>query len=190
MYALPFFMGRVLPAGLVGILTAAMIAAFMSTHDSYLLCWSSVITNDIVSPLAGKKLSDRGKVTLTRVLILVIGALIFLISFTFPLKEALWDYMAVTGSIYFSGAFALLVGGLYWRRASSTGAVLALFTGCFAVFGLRGVQEGLLGMTEAQMEVFSGIRVSLGTIALAVVVLVVGSLLFPDKKRTVEGEGA
>lgn len=190
LYALPIFMGRILPAGLVGILTAAMIAAFMSTHDSYLLCWSSVITNDIITPLAGKKLSERGKVTLTRALILVIGVVIFLISFKFPLKEELWDYMAVTGAIYFSGAFALLVGGLYWRRASSTGAVLALFTGCFAVFGLGGVQEKLLRMTEAQMEVFSGVRVGLGTIVLAVLVMVVGSLLFPDKKRTVEGEGA
>jgi SSS family solute:Na+ symporter len=43
LYAMPIFLGRILPAGLVGLITAAMIAAFMSTHDSYLLCWSSVI---------------------------------------------------------------------------------------------------------------------------------------------------
>ena len=33
---------------------------------------------------------------------------------------------AVTGAIYFTGAFSVLVGGLYCKKASSTGAVLAL----------------------------------------------------------------
>ncbi|HUT23761.1 MAG TPA: hypothetical protein VM492_05415, partial [Sumerlaeia bacterium] len=35
--AMPVVLGRIVPAGLLGVLTAAMIAAFMSTHDSYLL---------------------------------------------------------------------------------------------------------------------------------------------------------
>ena len=50
---MPVFLGRILPAGLIGLVTAGMIAAFMSTHDSYLLCWSSVITQDIIGPLTG-----------------------------------------------------------------------------------------------------------------------------------------
>ena len=33
LYAMPIFLGRILPAGLIGLITAAMIAAFMSTHD-------------------------------------------------------------------------------------------------------------------------------------------------------------
>ena len=51
LYSLPVFLGRILPAGLIGIITAGMVAAFMSTHDSYLLCWSSVLTQDVVAPL-------------------------------------------------------------------------------------------------------------------------------------------
>ena len=51
LYAMPIFLGRILPAGLIGLITAAMIAAFMSTHDGYLLCWSTVITQDIIAPL-------------------------------------------------------------------------------------------------------------------------------------------
>ena len=42
LYAMPWFLGRILPAGILGLITAGMVAAFMSTHDSYLLCWSSV----------------------------------------------------------------------------------------------------------------------------------------------------
>jgi hypothetical protein len=58
-------------------------------------------------------------------------------------EEDIWDYMAVTGAIYFTGAFSLLVGGLYWQRASSTGAVLALVTGITAVIGLGPVQQAV-----------------------------------------------
>ena len=186
LYALPVFLGRILPAGLIGIITAAMIAAFMSTHDSYFLCWSSVITNDIVAPLARRELSQDAKVLLTRVFIVLIGAAIFVVSFAFPLREDLWDYMAVTGAIYFSGAFALLVGGLYWRRASSTGAALALIAGCSAIFGLGGVQHALfvklLGIAPEQLEWFTSARVGIGTILLTLFAMVAGSLAFPDKE--------
>ena len=57
--------------------------------------------------------------------------------------DDIWDYMAVTGAIYFSGAFAVLLGGLYWKKASSTGALLALMAGLFALAGLGPVQEVL-----------------------------------------------
>lgn len=50
--AMPLMLGRILPIGLIGLITAGMLAAFMSTHDSYLLCWSSVITQDVIAPFS------------------------------------------------------------------------------------------------------------------------------------------
>jgi len=192
LYAMPIFLGRLLPVGLIGIITAAMVAAFMSTHDSYLLCWSSVLTNDIVIPLAGERLSERTKVMITRGFVLLIGIIILLVSFLFPLREDLWDYMAVTGAIYTTGAFALLGCGLYWKRASSTGAVLALITGSSAVFGLGAVQVFVLQhllrfsqeRTEAIAGQLTGARVGLAAIVLSTAAMVLGSLLFPDTNRT------
>jgi SSS family solute:Na+ symporter len=89
--------------------------------------------------------------------------------------------MAISGAIYFTGAIALLVFGLYWKRASKVGAYLALLCGFGAVVGLKPVQA-LLGI-----EVSSAI-VGLTVIALAMVLMVAGSLLFPagstSRKRT------
>ena len=65
LYAMPVFLGRLVPTVLLGIITAAMIAAFMSTHDSYLLCWSSVITQDIVAPLQKNGLTEAARIKLT-----------------------------------------------------------------------------------------------------------------------------
>ena len=42
MKAMPIFLGKLLPVGLLGIVAAGMIAAFMSTHDTYLLCLSLI----------------------------------------------------------------------------------------------------------------------------------------------------
>ena len=143
LYAMPIFLGRILPAGLIGLITAAMIAAFMSTHDGYLLCWSTVITQDIIAPLFKERLDNPTRIKITRVLIVLIGLYILYWGLFYTGEEDIWDYMAVTGAIYFTGAFSLLFGGLYWHRASSTGAVLALLFGVTAVFGLGPVQQAV-----------------------------------------------
>ena len=146
LYAMPVFLGRIVPAGVIGVITAGMVAAFMSTHDSYLLCWSTVLTQDVVAPLYEKgdrRLSPKARITLTRLFIVVIGLYVLYWGLIYRGEDDVWDYMAVTGAIYFSGAFALLSCGLYWKRASSAGAMLALLTGFVAVLGLSPVQAGI-----------------------------------------------
>jgi SSS family solute:Na+ symporter len=192
LYGMPLFLGRVLPAGLIGVITAGMVAAFMSTHDSYLLCWSSVLTQDVVAPLRdsmGRPLSSEARILLTRILIVVIGLYVLYWGLVYRGDDDIWDYMAVTGAIYFTGAFALLVGGLYWRRASSTGAFLALLAGLTAIVGLSPVQDGLgtlmtkLSSSAEPITVdIPSARVGLISIAATVMAMVIGSLLFPDRK--------
>ena len=98
-------MGRLLPVGIVGLVSAAMIAAFMSTHDSYLLCWSSVIVQDVIAPLRREPLSIPSRVRLTRILIVVIGGYILAWGLFYEGGDDVWDYMSITGAIYFTGAF-------------------------------------------------------------------------------------
>jgi len=177
--AMPVFLSQLLPAGLLGVISAGMLAAFMSTHDSYLLCWSSVLTQDVVAPWFKNGLSSRTRLLLTRIFIVAIGIFILVWGLWYDLGQDLWDYMAISGAIYFTGAIALLVFGLYWRRASKVGAYLALLCGFGAVVGLKPVQS-LLGI-----EVSSAI-VGLTVTALAMVLMVAGSLLFPARSTSRE----
>jgi SSS family solute:Na+ symporter len=224
--AMPIFLGQILPAGLIGIVCAGMLAAFMSTHDSYLLCWSSVLTQDVVAPWFKKGLSSKARLLLTRIFIVAIGIFILVWGLWYPLGQDLWDYMAISGAIYFTGAIALLVFGLYWRRASKVGAYSALACGFIAIVGLTPVQNWLgfllnpiklrFGFTreipieevtektvlvlkdipieeisEKTVLVYDTIGseiVGLTVIALAIVVMVVGSLLFPDRKEPLENK--
>lgn len=186
LYALPVFMGRLLPGVVLGIIAAAMIAAFMSTHDSYLLCWSSVITQDIVVPLMGGEMSTRARVNLTRVVIVLIGGFILYWGLFYKGTQDIWDYMAVSGGIFFTGAFVVLVLGIYWKKASSTGAMFGLFAGFLMLFGLDPVQRisGLKfqdAATGEWIERLSSAQIGLLVVALAFALMIVGSLVFPDR---------
>ena len=58
MEAMPRYLGQTVPAGLMGLLIAAMLAADMSTDSSYMLTWGSVIYNDIMAPFRRTQWSD------------------------------------------------------------------------------------------------------------------------------------
>ena len=179
LYGMPMLLGRVLPAGVIGVVTAGMVAAFMSTHDSYLLCWSSVLTQDVVAPICearGTPLSGKVRIRLTRIFIFVIGLYVLYWGLVYEGRDDIWDYMAVTGAIYFTGAFALLVGGLYWKQASSKGATLALLAGLTALLGLSPVQQQL------GWDIPSA-RVGLISIAATTLTMFFGSLLLPDRTQ-------
>jgi SSS family solute:Na+ symporter len=174
--AMPLFLSQLLPIGAIGMILAGMIAAQMSTDSSYLLCWSSVLVEDVANPLMGEKLSDRARMRLTRIFMLIIGAFLLIWSLWYPLAQHLWDYLAVTSAVYFTGAIALLVGGLYWPRASCAGAYLALGSGSLAILALGDLRSaiGLAWLSEPQ--------IILGTTALALSLLIVGSLVWPDRR--------
>jgi len=174
--AMPVFLSQILPVGVLGFVAAGMLAAFMSTHDSYLLCWSSVLTQDVVAPCFKKGLSSKTRLLLTRIFIVAIGIFILVWGLWYDLGQDLWDYMAISGAIYFTGAIALLVFGLYWKRAGKVGAYLALICGFGAILGLKPVQA-LLGI-----ELSSAV-VGLTVVALAIMLMLVGSLLFPDRDK-------
>ena len=124
-------------------------------------------------------LSSKARLLLTRIFILVIGVFILVWGLWYDLGQDLWDYMAISGAIYFTGAIALLVFGLYWKRASEVGAYLALICGFGAIVGLKPIQN-LLGI-----DVPSAI-IGLIVIALAIVLMVAGSLAFPGRRKFAE----
>ena len=172
--ALPVFLSQILPAGFIGIITAGMLAALMSTHDSYLLCWSSVLTQDVVAPLFKKGLSSKTRLLLTRVFIVAIGIFILIWGLWYPLGQDLWDYLVISGAIYFAGAITLLTFGIYFKRSSKVGAYLALICGFGAFLGLKPIQN-MLGI-DISTEI-----VGLIIVALAAVLMVAGSVVFPDR---------
>ncbi|MCB9906756.1 MAG: sodium:solute symporter family protein [Planctomycetes bacterium] len=177
--AMPVFLSQILPAGAIGLVGAGMLAAFMSTHDTYLLCWASVLVEDVVAPLRKGQLSQRARLLLTRLFLVAIAAFLLIWSMWYQLSQDLWDYMAVSGAIYFTGAFAVLATGIYWKRASALGAWLALLLGTSAILGLRGVQQAFGLETVFQNHGIEGSHIGLAAVGLSLFGMLIGSLLSP-----------
>ena len=174
--AMPVALSQVLPAGLIGLVAAGMLAALMSTQDSGLVCWSAVLAQDVIAPCVGGGLSDKDRLRLTRLLVLGIGAIVLAWGLWHPWRQSLWEYLAVAGSVYFTGAFSLLVVGIYWRRASRFGAYLALGCGALALLGLEPVRN-CVGLE------ISSTRASLLAAGLSMAAMILGSILVPDRGR-------
>ncbi|MFP6765058.1 MAG: sodium:solute symporter family protein [Planctomycetaceae bacterium] len=182
--AMPLFLAKIIPTGLLGLVTAGMVAAFMSTHDSYLLCWSGVITQDIVAPLKSTPMTDRQRILVTRVAILLIGLALLFWGLWYEISSDLWQYMAVTGTVYLAGVFPVVADGLYWSRSSSTGAYLSLIGGLSGVLALG----PCVGLVNRQLEnigidlTLNNSQLMMSAFAISLTGFVAGSLVFPDRK--------
>jgi SSS family solute:Na+ symporter len=176
--AMPIALSTIMPVGLIGLLTAGMLAAAMSTYNTYLHTWSAVLTQDFVAPLMGNRLSSRVRINIARGIMCVIAFFLLVWGLWYPLAERLWDYMALTGAVYFTGAFAVLVCGIYWKPASRAGAYAAFASGFLMLLELGPIKSALTGagVPVPRIEIL-GLVVG----ALALLLMVVVSLLVPDK---------
>lgn len=139
---MPRLLAEILPAGLLGLLTAGMFAAMMSTDSSYILAWSSIIVQDVLDPLRRHSLNDAGRLKATRWSIGVIGALMLVFGIWYELKDTAFRYLLDVTTVYYAGGLPALVLGLYWKRSTTAGAYAAFIAG--AILPLAFVIEDIL----------------------------------------------
>jgi SSS family solute:Na+ symporter len=120
---------KILPVGVLGLVTAGMLAATMSVNSSYLLGWSSVIAQDIIGPARSKPISPKGQVLLNRVTNLFVSLFVLFWGIWYTLPGPVYFYLNITGTIFLAGAFAAVTGGLYWSRANTVGGYCAMLAG-------------------------------------------------------------
>jgi len=168
------YLGNLIPPILFGVVVAAMLAAFISTVDSYILTWSTVIVNDIICPLVPRKVSERTHLWLLRIMAAAIAIFLFLFGIVYKPAQSLLDYVLLTGTMML-GAGILMIGGLYWKRASTAGAYAAVIF-CFTIPVANIVINYFAGEGKTIPAQYFG----LGAIISAVLVFVVFSLLIPS----------
>jgi SSS family solute:Na+ symporter len=125
----PLALGAMLPVGLLGLMCAAMLAALISTYDTYLHSWGSIVIQDVVLPFRKRPLSSRQHLWMLRMSILGVAIFIFLFSLYYEPQQYIAMFLALTGSIFLGGAGSAIIGGLYWKRGTTAGAWAAMITG-------------------------------------------------------------
>ena len=169
----PYVLGAILPTGLLGLFCAAMVAAFISTHDTYLHSWGSILVQDVILPFKKKPFTPRQHLWVLRLSILGVALFIFFFSLLFRHTQYIVMFLAITGAIFFGGAGAAIIGGLYWKRGTTAGAWAAMGTGM--TLSLAGVL-----IKQVNPEFFlTGQEMTFFAIVASVTVYVLVSLLGP-----------
>ena len=125
----PIVLSEILPVGLLGAFAALMLAAFISTHDTYLHSWASIFVQDVIMPLRKKPFNKDEHIQILRYSIFGVAIFIFIFSLVFDQNQEIALYFAVTFAIFAGGVGAVIIGGLYWDRGTTEGAWAAMIVG-------------------------------------------------------------
>ena len=131
----PFVLSEILPVGLLGAFAALMLAAFISTHDTYLHSWGSIFIQDVIMPFRGKPFDKETHLRVLRYSIFGVAVFIFLFSLLFSQNQKIALYFALTAAIFSGGCGAVIIGGLYWERGTTAAAWTAMIIGAFIGVG-------------------------------------------------------
>jgi SSS family solute:Na+ symporter len=200
LFAMPYLLSQIVPAGMMGVLVAAMLAADMSTDSSYMLTWGSVIYNDILAPFRKVAWSEKKGLLWNRFIIALIGIFLLVWGLWYKLEGNLWEYLQTTGTIYLASMSILLIACCYWKRANNWGAIGAIIVGAaLPVLALslnlfvkvpvldaagQAIFKDGQAVTEGWTLHYIGDNfVNIGTYAAVVVAMVIGSLLKPKSRQ-------
>ena len=146
------------PAGICGLLLAAIIAASISTADSQLLVASSSFTADLYKPFFRKGASEKETLLIGRVLVLVLSLIAFAIANSKGSgAQAIMDMVENAWGAFGSSFGPTILLSLFWKRFNYKGAVAGVVSG-FAV-DLGWLLSGLTASTGVY-EIVPGFIVS------------------------------
>ncbi len=132
----PTALSMIMPGGLLGLFVAVMFAAMLTTDDTYIHSWGSIFIQDVIMPFKKKPFTPKQHIWVLRASIVFVGIFAWCFSFFYSQNTPVYLFFALTGAIV-SGAGAVVIGGLYWKRG---GTIAAWSSYIFsAVTGVAGI---------------------------------------------------
>ncbi len=131
----PMALAHFLPVGIKGIFAALMFFLACTNDVSYLHSWGSIVAQDVVMPFRNRPLSPRAHLWLLRSCITGVTIFGFCWSLFYHQVGYIRMYFAVTGAIFLGGAGSVIIGGLYWKKGTTTAAWISMTTGSAIAVG-------------------------------------------------------
>jgi SSS family transporter len=124
---LPTFVMTKMPLIMQILFFGALLSAIKSTSSATLLAPSTSFTENILKNLR-PGMNDRQQLLAMRVTIVVFASLV--LAYAIAMKgTSIYDLVSSAYQVTLVGAFVPLVTGLYWKRATTQGAILSLVAG-------------------------------------------------------------
>ncbi len=168
-----------LHALLAGVIMAGILAATISSSDSYLLIASSALANDVYKGVVKKDADDKKVMWISRIALMAVALIGMVIA---------WDEDSVIFNIVsfawagFGATFGpLMLFSLFWKRTNRAGAIAGMLSGAATVFLWKLVLNPTFGGVFAIYELLPAFIVSS-------IFIVVVSLLTKKPSAEIEAE--
>jgi cation/acetate symporter len=138
-----------LPYVVSGLVAAGGLAAALSTADGLLLTIANALSHDVYYKMINPHASTKTRLTIAKMLLLVVAA----IAATVASQKPADILFLVSAAFSFAAAafFPALVLGIFWKRASSWGAILGMAAGLGITFYYMATTQpwlrGVFGVT-------------------------------------------
>lgn len=152
------------------ILYTGIMGAIMSTTDSVILAFSSLISNDIYGRFIKPEASEKDKVLWGKMVGIGVVCLLLVIAWKPP--ATLYEIFVLKFEILIQVAPAFLIG-LYWKRLNKQSVLAGMIVGAVVASS----------MTFMGMKTVHGVYGGLIGLAINIAICVIGSLIMPISKE-------
>ncbi len=185
-YVLIYAARHFMPLALGVIFMVTVVGIIISTADSFLLVPATTFIKDVYLNHINPKASEKRIVFISRMMVLGFGIVAWLISLAFAESTTVFQKALYAYTIYGAAITPCLVAALFWKRATSWGAVSSIVSGT-AVTLIWGEVDAV---KAALPDYLSELEAVLPAITVSVLALVFVSLLTPkqlEQKTVAEG---
>ncbi len=165
-----------LPPILAGLVMAGILAATISSSDSYLLIAASAFAKNIYQGLINKKASDKKVMWMSRITLLVIA--VFAVIIALDENSVIFKVVSFAWAGFGATFGPLMLFSLFWKRTTRAGAIAGMASGAAMVFIWK-LLISKLGGVFAIYELLPAFIISS-------IVIVVVSLLTPKPSKEIE----
>ncbi len=121
-----------LPPILAGFVMAGILAATISSSDSYLLISASAFAKNIYQGVLRKKATDKQVMTMTRITLLAIAVIAIVLAI--DENSVIFDLVSFAWAGFGATFGPLMLFSLFWKRTTRAGAVAGMVSGAAMVF--------------------------------------------------------
>ena len=171
-YVLIYAAKDLLPLALGLFFMITIVGIIISTADSFLLIPATSLIRDVYLNYINPKASEKRTVFLSRLFVLVLGIVAYLVSLSFAQSTTIFQRALYAYTIYGAAITPCLVAALFWKRVTKAGAILSIVTGTATAWVWSELQSRRV--LPQRIVDFDAV---LPALVVSVLALVIGSLL-------------
>ena len=179
---LPHFIATKLPAGLAGLLIAAIFAAAMSSIDTSLNSSATVILKDLYQRYCKPDVTERQAMHILRIATVSVGAIGTLAAVLLIGQKSILDAWWLLQGVFSGGMLGLFLLGILSRRANAVSGLVSIVVGILVIGWLTFSPSSSFLPQPLRNPLHANLTIVVGTITIFLIGLGLSRLAAPGNQ--------